>query len=195
MMEEHFNTKGISSAITAVLLIMVILGAALLGFFFLTGLSSQLIKTGTNTGISTTVTPNVYASDAKIDILGRAANFTVVLAASTVQVGTIQLSAGRSLAQNMSFGLAPRDVRTITMVQQLNQTGPWTLKVVSNGVKVATYSFTVVQTRDEADEIVSQYETDRLYRNLTLIGFMLAVTAFIVALAALARKPRVIRIE
>jgi hypothetical protein len=196
LLSGHFNYKAVSPVIVAVLLIMVVVASVLLGYVFLTGLSSGLSSTA-STGLQSTIVPRTYSPDAGIDYFGRKANFTVVLSntVSKSQVGSVDLLAGSLLLQNISFALAPSETQTIVITQPLNSTGTWTLKVTTSGVKVNSYSFNVMHTKDEADFAISQWQSERFYRNLTLLGFMIAIVAFILAIASLVRPPKTIKLE
>jgi hypothetical protein len=191
-----FGTRGVSPVIVAVLLIVVIVASVLLGFIFLTGLSKGFVSTG-NTGLSSTITPHIYQSDAGIGVLNQVANFTVVVSntASTPQVGEVELTVGNSVRQATRFALGAGETSTIVISQKLNQTGTWTEKVISNGVKVNSYSFNVMQSQDEADYAITQWESQQFYRNLTVVCFFLSIIAFALSAAALSRQPKSIRLE
>ena len=195
-MTKSLNRRGISPVIVAVLLVVVIVASTLLGFIFLTGLSRGFRTTG-NTGLSSTITPHIYSTEASIDLTNNIANFSVIISntVSTPQVGDVELSVGNRIAQSMPFALGTGEIRTILISQRLNQTGTWTAKVISNGIKVNSYSFSVVQTQDEADYAITQWETQNFYRNVLMICFFLSIVAFAVAMASLARQPKPIRLE
>lgn len=195
-MTKSFNQRGISPIIVAVLLIVVIVASTLLGFIFLTGLSRGFRSTG-NTGLSSTITRHIYSTDASVDVMNNIANFSVIIS-NTVQasqVGDVELTVGNRIVQSIPFALGAGEIRTILITQRLNQTGTWTAKVTSNGIKVDTYSFSVLQTQDEADYAITQWESQNFYRNLLVICFFLSIVAFAVAMASLARQPKAIRLE
>jgi hypothetical protein len=193
---KSLNRKAISPVIVGVLLIVVIVAGTLLGFIFLTGLSRGFRTTG-NTGLSTTITPHIFSTDARVDVVNNAVNFSAVVSntVSTPQVGEVDLTVGDQIVQTTPFALGTGETKTIQVSQMLNQTGIWTFKVVSNGIKVADYSFTVMQTQDEADYAMSQWESQNFYRNLLIICYFLSIAAFAVAFASLARRPKAIRLE
>lgn len=195
-MTNPFNHRGISPVVLGVLVIVVIVASTLLGFIFLTGLSKGF-QTAGNTGLSSTITPHIYSTDAGVDVFNNVANFSVLVdnTVSTPQVGDVELIVGNRIVQSVPFSLGTAEVRTIQIRQTLNQTGTWTAKVTSNGVKVNSYSFTVMQSQDEADYAISQWESQNFYRNLLLICFFLSIVAFAVAMASLARQPKPIRLE
>lgn len=195
-MTKSFSSRGISPVIVAILLIVVIFASVLLGFIFLTGISKGFNTTG-NTGLSSTITPHVYRSDAGVGVLNQVVNFTVAISntVSTPQVGVVQLVAGNSIIQTTPFSLGNGQARTIQISQKLNRTGTWTEKVISNGIKVDSYSFNVLQTQDEADYAVAQWESQQFYRNLIFIAFFLSIIAFAIAAASLVRRPTTIRLE
>jgi hypothetical protein len=193
---KSFEREAVSPVIVGVLLIVIIVAGTLLGFIFLTGLSTGFRATG-NTGLSTSMTTHIYSTDAHIDILNNVANFSVVVSntVSTPQVGEVDLTVGNQIVQTVPFALGTSEIRTIQVSQALNQTGLWTFKVVSNGVKVSDYSFTVAQTQDEADYAINQWQSQNYYRNLLIICYFLSIAAFAIAVASLARQPRAIRLE
>jgi hypothetical protein len=193
---KSFEREAVSPVIVGVLLIVIIVAGTLLGFIFLTGLSTGFRTTG-NTGLSTSMTTHIYSTDAHIDILNNVANFSVVVSntVSTPQVGEVDLTVGNQIVQTVPFALGTSEIRTIQVSQALNQTGLWTFKVVSNGVKVSDYSFTVAQTQDEADYAINQWQSQNYYRNLLIICYFLSIAAFAIAVASLARQPRAIRLE
>ena len=190
------SRKGVSPIIVAVLLVVVIVAGTLLGFIFLSGLSTGFRPTA-NSGLSSTISAHIYSTDARVDILNHVANFSIVIAntVTTTQVGDIELAVGNRVVQTLSFALGAGEARTILISQKLNQTGVWTLKITSNGIKADSYTFTVVGTQDEADYATTQWESDNFYRNLTLISYVLSIIAFAVAAASLARQPKPIRLE
>ena len=195
-MNRSFNSRAISPVIVAILLIVVIFSSVLLGFIFLTGISKGFKTTG-DTGLSSKISPQIYQTDAGVGVLNQVANFTVVISntVTSPQIGAVQLVAGSSIVQTTPFSLAAREAKTILISQKLNRTGIWTERVISNGVKVDSYSFTVMQTQDDADYAVTQWESEQFYRNLIFICFFLSIIAFAVAAASLARKPTAIRLE
>jgi len=190
------SRKGVSPIIVAVLLVVVIVAGTLLGFIFLSGLSTGFRPTA-NSGLSSTISAHIYSTDARVDILNHVANFSIVIAntVTTTQVGDIELAVGNRVVQTLSFALGAGEARTILISQKLNQTGVWTLKITSNGIKADSYTFTVVGTQDEADYATTQWESENFYRNLTLISYVLSIIAFAVAVASLARQPKPIRLE
>jgi hypothetical protein len=190
------SRRAVSPVIVGVLLIVVIVAGTLLGFIFLSGLSRGF-RTTENTGLSTTIIPHIYSTDARVDVVKNIANFTAVVSntASTAQVGEIDLTVGNRTVQKIPFALGTGETNTIQVSQRLNQTGIWTFKVVSIGIKVNDFSFTVMQTRDEADYEITQWESQNFYRNLLIICYVLSVAAFAVAVASLARRPKTIRLE
>ena len=192
----RFSRKGVSPIIVAVLLVVVIVAGTLLGFIFLSGLSTGFHPTA-NAGLSSTISAHVYSTDARVDVLNHVANFSIVMAntVSTPQVGDIELTVGNRIVQTLPFALGAGEARTIQISQKLNQTGIWTLKITSNGIKANSYTFTVVETQDEADYATTQWESENFYRNLTLICYVLSMIAFAVAIASLARQPKPIRFE
>jgi flagellin-like protein len=192
----RFGRKGVSPIIVAVLLVVVIVAGTLLGFIFLSGLSTGF-RPSANTGLSSTISAHVYFSDARVDVLNRIANFSIVMAntVATPQVGDIELTVGNRIVQTLPFSLGAGEARTIQISQKLNQTGIWTLKITSNGIKANSYTFTVVETQDEADYATTQWESENFYRNLTLICYVLSIIAFAVAIASLARQPKPLRLE
>jgi hypothetical protein len=195
-LRKTFDHKAVSPVIVGVLLLVIIVAGTLIGFIFLTGLSSGFRTTG-NTGISISATPHIYSTDAHVDVLHNVVNFTAVVSnsVSTPQVGEVDLTAGNDIIQTVPFALGTGEVKTIQLTQMLNQTGIWTFKVVSNGIKVNDYSFTVVQTQDEADYAIGQWQSQNFYRNLLIICYFLSIAAFAIAVASLARQPKAIRLE
>jgi hypothetical protein len=195
-LSKSFDREAVSPVIVGVLLIVIIVAGTLLGFIFLTGLSRGFRTTG-NTGLSTTITPHIYSTDARVDMLNNIANFSTVLSntVSNPQVGEVDLTVEGQIVRTVPFALGTGETRTIQVSQALNQTGLWTLKVVSNGVKVNDYSFTVAQTQDEADYAINQWQSQNYYRNLLIICYFLSIAAFAIAVASLARQPRAIRLE
>ncbi len=182
--------------IVGVLLIVIIVAGTLIGFIFLSGLSTGF-RPSENTGISTVVTPHIYSTDARVDVLNNVANFSAIVSntASALQVGEAELTVGNRVVQAVPFALTKGEVKTIQISQTLNQTGLWTFKVVSNGVKASDYSFTVTPSQDEADYEISQWQSQSLYRNLLIICYFLSIAAFAIAVASLARQPKAIRLE
>lgn len=195
-MRGSFGTRGVSPVVVAVLLIVVIVSSVLLGFIFLTGLSKGFTSTG-NTGLSSAMIPQIYDANAGVGVLNQVANFTIVVSntVSTPQVGNVELTVGNSIVQAIPFALGTGQTSTILISQKLNQTGIWTEKVTSNGVKVNSYSFNVMQNQDEADYAITQWESQQFYRNLTLICFFLSIVAFALSAASLSRQPKTIRFE
>lgn len=175
---------------------MLVVAGTLLGFIFLSGLSGGFRPAG-NTGLSSTITAHVYSTEASVDVLDHVANFSIVLAntVSTPQVGDVKLSVGNRIVQRIPFALGAEEARTILISQKLNQTGTWTAKITSNGIKVNSYTFSVVETQDEADYAIAQWESENFYRDLVIIGYLLSIIAFAVAIASLARQPKTIRLE
>jgi hypothetical protein len=193
---KSLNSRAVSPVIVGVLLIVVIVAGTLLGFIFLTGLSTGFKTTG-NTGLSTTVTPNIHSTDARVDVLNNVANFTVIVSntVSTPQVGEVDLTVGDHIVQTVPFALGNGETKTIRVSQALNETGIWTFKVISNGIKVSDYSFTVTQTQDEADYAISQWQSQNFYRNLLIVCYFLSIAAFAIAVASLARQPKAIKLD
>jgi hypothetical protein len=193
---KTLTARAVSPVIVGVLLIVIIVAGTLLGFIFLTGLSTGFRTTG-NTGLSTSMTPHIYSTDARVDVLNNVANFSTVVSntVSTPQVGEVDLVVGNRIVQTVPFALGTGEIRTIQLSQTLNQTGIWTFKIVSNGVKVSDYSFTVAQTQDEADYAITQWQSQNFYRNLLIVCYFLSIAAFAIAVASLARQPKAIRLE
>jgi hypothetical protein len=193
---KTLTARAVSPVIVGVLLIVIIVAGTLLGFIFLTGLSTGFRTTG-NTGLSTSMTPHIYSTDARVDVLNSVANFSTVVSntVSTPQVGEVDLVVGNRIVQTVPFALGTGETRTIQVSQTLNQTGIWTFKIVSNGIKVSDYSFTVTQTQDEADYTITQWQSQNFYRNLLIICYFLSIAAFAIAVASLARQPKAIRLE
>jgi hypothetical protein len=175
---------------------VVIVAGTLLGFIFLTGLSTGFRATG-NTGLSTTITPHIYSTDARVDVLNNIANFSAVVSntVSTSQVGEVDLTVGEHIVQTVPFALGNGETKTIRVTQSLNETGVWTFKVISNGVKVSDYSFTVVESQDEADYAIGQWQSQNFYRSLLIVSYFLSIAAFAIAVASLARQPKAIKLE
>jgi hypothetical protein len=193
---KSLDSRAVSPVIVGVLLIVVIVAGTLLGFIFLTGLSTGFRTTG-NTGLSTTVTPQIYSTDAHVDVVNNVANFSAVVSntVSTSQVGEVDLTVGDHIVQTVPFALGNGETKTIRVAQSLNETGVWTFKVISNGIKVSDYSFTVMQSQDEADYAISQWQSQNFYRNLVIVCYFLSIAAFAIAVASLARRPKAIRLE
>jgi hypothetical protein len=193
---KSLNSRAVSPVIVGVLLIVVIVAGTLLGFIFLTGLSTGFRATG-NTGLSTTITPHIYSTDARVDVLNNIANFSAVVSntVSTSQVGEVDLTVGEHIVQTVPFALGNGETKTIRVTQSLNETGVWTFKVISNGVKVSDYSFTVVESQDEADYAIGQWQSQNFYRNLLIVSYFLSIAAFAIAVASLARQPKAIKLE
>jgi hypothetical protein len=193
---KSLNSRAVSPVIVGVLLIVVIVAGTLLGFIFLTGLSTGFKTTG-NTGLSTTVTPNIHSTDARVDVLNNVANFTVIVSntVSAPQVGEVDLTVGDHIVQTVPFALGNGETKTIRVSQALNETGIWTFKVISNGIKVSDYSFTVAQTQDEADYAISQWQSQNFYRNLLIVCYFLSIAAFAIAVASLSRQPKAIKLD
>ncbi len=193
------NRRGISAVIIAVLLITVIVALVLLAFVFLTGMSTLLggpTQSSNNTGLQVVITPSIYSSDAQIGMVGERANFTVILSntVSNVQVGRVDLESSIRVEQNVTFALTNGETKTVVISQPLTQTGPWILSVVTNGVEAGSYTFNVVRGPSEASYQVNQYETTKFYRNLTFITFFISLIGFAIAVAALVRPARTIKI-
>jgi hypothetical protein len=196
LLSKSFGSRGVSPIVVGVLVIVVIVAGVLLGLIFLTGLSRGFRTTG-NTGLSSTITAHIYSTDAGSSFLGDHANFTVIITntVSTPQVGAVELDVGNSIVLSTPFALGAGETKTIFMSQPLNQTGTWTEKIVSNGIKVNQYSFNVFQSQDEADYAITQWESQNFYNDLIIVCFFLSVVAFAISAALLARQPKPIRFE
>ena len=194
-MTGSFGYRGVTPLVVAILLTVVIVAFTLMGLIFLTGFSSGFRTTG-NTGLSSTITSHIYSTDAGVDFQNHVANFSVTLVntVSAPQVGDVELTVANRTVNSISFVLGARQASYITISQRLNQSGIWTVKVVSNGVKVNAYSFNVVPSTDEADYAITQWQSQNFYRYLLMICFFLSVVAFGVSMASLARPPKVVRV-
>jgi hypothetical protein len=190
-----FGYRGVTPLVVAILLIVVIVAATLMGLIFLTGLSSGFRTTG-NTGLSSTITSHIYSTDASVDVQNHVANFSVILqnTVSTPQVGDVELTVGNQTVKSIPFALGTGQGSSITISQRLNQTGTWTVKITSNRIKVNSYSFNVVPTTDEADYAITQWQSQNFNKYLLMICFFLSVVAFGTSMASLARPPKVIRL-
>jgi hypothetical protein len=190
------NSRAVSPVIVGVLVIVILMAGTLLGFIFLTGLSTGFRPTA-NTGLSTAVTPHIYSTDARVDVLNNVADFSAVVSntVSTPQVGEVDLTVGDQIVQTAPFALGKGETKTIQVSQTLNQTGVWTFKIVSNGIKVSDYSFTVTQTQDQADYLITQWQSQNFYRNLLIVCYFLSMAALAIAVASFARQPKAIRLE
>lgn len=182
------STTAVSPIVLGLILVVLIVSVAILGYVFLFGIQQGF---NTNpTGINAVITPTLYSSDAKIGISGSLINITISISnsLSNAQKGAITITNNGREMQNASFILLPSQTTTVTLHQVLNGTGVWTIKVMSHGVAAASYYFQVVNTRDEADFAVAQWRDQNTYRNITLATFILALISFIIAAASLARK-------
>jgi hypothetical protein len=193
---RSFNERGVSPIIVAILLTVVIVAGTLLGLIFLTGLSSGF-RTTASTGLSSTITSHIYSTDASVDVQNHVANFSVILAntVSTPQVGDVELTVGNRIYQSIPFALGGSQASSIKISQRLNETGIWTLKITSNGIKVNSYTFNVMPTTDEADYTITQWQSQNFYRNLLVICFFFSIVAFAISMASLARQSRTIRLQ
>jgi len=194
-LNRSFDHRAVSPLIIAILLTVVIVAGTLLGLIFLTGLSSGF-RTSAGTGLSSTITPHIYSTDASVDVQNHVANFSVILTntVSTPQVGDVELTSGGRIYQTAPFALGASQASLIKVSQKLNVTGIWTLKITSNGLTVNSYTFNVVPTTDEADYAVTQWQSQNFYRNLLVICFFFSIVAFAISMGALARQPKAIRL-
>ena len=186
------RSKAVSPIVVGLLLIVVVVAGAVLGYVFLFGLQEGFYANPT--GVNATIAPSLYSVDAKVSVYGQTCNVTVFLANSlgTVQRGVISITNNGRLVQNASFLLLPSQSITTVLPQALNETGVWTVKVTVGGVAVSSYYFQVVSSRDEADFAIRQWRDQNNYRNLVTIAFFLAIISVIVSAASLARKPKTV---
>jgi hypothetical protein len=174
------------------LLIVVVVTGAILGYVFLVG-----VQEGFNvnpTGVDATIAPSLYSADAKVSVYGQRCNVSVFLANTlgSVQRGVITITNNGRVAQNASFLLLPSQTITTVLPQALNATGVWAVKVTVSGVTINSYYFQVVSSRDEADFAIRQWRDQNNYRNLVTAAFFLAIISVIVSAASLARKPKTV---
>jgi len=190
-----FSRKGISPIVLGLILVVLILCGALLGYVFLVGLQHGFSTNPTgSTGVNAIVTPSLYSRDAKVGVYGDASNFSVSISNSlaAAQTGVINITSNGRIVQSVPFILLPHETNTIILPQQLNATGVWSVKVTIGGINVNSYYFQVLATRDDADFAVGQWRDQNYYRNLTLGTLIVAIASIIASAASLARKPKTI---
>jgi hypothetical protein len=187
-----FSRRGISPVVLGLILVVLVLSGAILGYVFLFGFQ-QGFNTNT-TGVNAVVTPTLYSRDAKVGVFGDTSNVSVSLSntLSTAQVGAINITSGGHVMKSVSFVLLPHETRTVNLPLKLNATGVWSVGVMVGGAKSNGYYFQVFATRDEADFAVGQWRDQNYYRNLTLGTAIAAIAALILSAASFARRPKTI---
>jgi hypothetical protein len=186
------RSNAVSPIVVGLLLIVVVVTGAILGYVFLFGLQEGFNVNPT--GVNATIDATLYSTDAKVSLDGQTCNVTVFLANSlgTVQSGVISITSNGQVTQNATFRLRPSETITTVLPQALNATGVWAVKVTVGGVTVSSYYFQVVGSRDEADFAIRQWRDQNNYRNLVTAAFFLAIISVIVSAASLARKPKTV---
>ena len=186
------SNKATSPVVTAVILIVLIVAGTIIVYVFLVGVQQGFYTN--SSGLSAAITGKLYSSDARIALLGDIGNFTVSVSntLTTPQLFTINITSNGRPEWNNSYLLLPNQVTTVTAAQPLNTTGVWAVKVNARGINVATYYFQVMATRDEADFAVSQWQQQQFNRTLVYTCLFVASTAFVIAAASLARRPKTI---
>jgi len=187
-----WRSNAVSPVVVGLLLIVVVVTGAILSYVFLFGLQEGFNVNPT--GVNVSILPSLYSTDAKVSVLGQTCNVTIFLtnSVSTVQNGVIIVSNNDRVLQNTTFRLLPSQSSTAVLVQPLNATGVWSVRVGVSGVIVNSYYFQVVSSRDEADLAIRQWRDQNNYRNLVTTAFFLAVIAVIISAASLARKPKTV---
>jgi len=186
------RSNAISPIVVGLLLIVVVVAGAILGYVFLFGLLEGFNVN--STGVDATIEPSLYSADAKVSVYGQKCTVTVFLAntVGTVQRGVISITSNGVAVQNASFILLPSQGITTVLPQVLNATGVWTVKVTVSGVIVSSYYFQVVSSRDEADFAIRQWRDQNNYRDLVTAAFFLAIMSVVVSAASLARTPKTV---
>jgi hypothetical protein len=184
--------KAISPIVIGLILVVVVVTGAILGYVFLFGLQEGFNVNPT--GVDAVIDPTLYSTDAKVGVYGQPSNVSIFLSntLSTVQSGVITITQNGRIVQNTTFILRPSETATTVIPQVLNATGVWAVKVTVRGVNVNSYYFEVVSSRDEADFAIRQWRDQNNYRNLVTAAFFLACISVIVSAASLARKPRTV---
>jgi hypothetical protein len=174
------------------LLIVVVVTGAIVGYVFLFGLQQGFNVN--STGVNATIDSTLYSADARVGIYGEPLNVTIFLSNSlgTVQRGFITITQNGRVVQNATFVLLATQTSATVIPQALNATGLWSVKVTVGGVTANSYYFQVVRSRDEADFAIRQWRDQNNYRNLVAAAFFLAIIAVIVSAASLARKPKIV---
>jgi hypothetical protein len=178
--------------VVALLLIVLVVAGGIIAYVFLVG-----ALTGFNTsstGLNASIAAALYSTDAKVGLYGDRSNFTISVASSlsTPEIFDVNITSNGHEVQGNTYLLLPNQVMTVTLSQQLNETGVWAVKVTTHGVAVASYYFQVVGTSDEAGFAVAQWHDQQYYRNLILLSLVVAVASFVISAASLARKPKTI---
>lgn len=186
------SRKGLSPVVIGLLLVVLVVAGGILAYVFLIG-AQQGFNTNT-TGINATILPTLYSRNAKVGVYGDMSNFTISLSntLTTPQTLTINITSNGHQVQGNTYLLLPSQTTVVTLTQPLNETGVWAVKVSSRGVNITSYYFQVVGTKDEADFAVAQWHDQDFYRNLIQLSLIVAITAFIISAASLARKPKTI---
>ena len=186
------RSNAVSPIVVGLLLIVLVVAGAILGYVFLFGLQEGFNVNPT--GVSATIAPSLYSADAKVSVYGQTCNVTVFLVNTlgTVQRGVITITQNGRVVQNATFLLLPSQTVTTVLPQALNATGVWTVKVTIGKVTVSSYYFQVLSSRDEADFAIRQWRDQNNYRNLVTAAFFLAIISVIVSTASLARKPKTV---
>jgi len=186
------HSNAISPIVVGLLLIVVVVTGAILGYVFLFGLQEGFNVN--STGVDATIATSLYSVDAKVGVYGQPCNVTVFLANTlgTVQRAVVTITNNGRVAQNASFLVRPSQDMTTVLPQALDATGVWAVKVTVSGVTVNSYYFQVVGSRDEADFAIRQWRDQNNYRNIVAAAFFLAIISVIVSAASLARKPKTV---
>ena len=186
------TNMGASPVVVALLLIVLIVAGGIIGYVFLVG--AQQGFNVNSTGLTANITAALYSTDAKIGLYGGRSNFTISVGSSvsTPQIFDVNITSNSHEVQGNSYILLPNQVTTITLSQQLNQTGVWAVKVTTHGVTISVYYFQVVGTGDEAGFAVAQWRDQQYYRNLIMLSLIVALISFIISAASLARRPKTI---
>lgn len=165
------------------------MAVAIIGYVFLIG-AQQGFNTNP-TGVNAVITASLYSSDARVGVYGDMGNFTISLSNSVnlVQRGGINITNNGRNVQGSLFVLLPSQTVTVTIAQQLNSTGIWTVKVTTHGIKISSYSFQVVPSKDEADYVIEQSRAQTFNKNVAFGSIVVALASIIVAIGSLARKP------
>ncbi len=186
------SNKAISPVVLGLLLVVLVVTGAILGYVFLIG-AQEGFKTNP-TGINSTILSSLYSTEAKVGVNGDTGNFTISLSntQNVPQRVEIDITKNGHQVQNSSFRLLASQTTTVILSLPLNGTGIWVVKVTSRGLTSNSYAFQVMGTKDEADFAAAQWRDQNFYRNLVLAGFIIAIIAFIVSAASLARKPKTV---
>lgn len=171
---------------------MLVVAVGIIAYVFVVG-ALQGFNTK-STGLSATITASLYSTDAKVGLYGDRSNFTISVGSSlsTPQLFEVNITNNGHEVRGNTYLLLPNQAITVTLSQQLNATGVWSVNVSTHGVAIASYYFQVVGSSDEAGFAVAQWREQQNYRNLILLSLVIAIMSFIISAASLARKPKTI---